>query len=274
LCQGGNRPIFVGIQAFSASGTIYASWVADFSVENSKKPLHGGLIMGIFTRFRDIINANMNAMLDRAEDPEKLIRLMIREMEDTLVELKASCAGSMAEVKKVERLAEETKNREKQWEERASLAVQKGRDDLAREALTEKRRYSERLAVLENDLMECRALTEQYQDDILQLEERLTAAREKQRVLVQRHVHATRKKQAEKEIRRADSMDSVRRFEAFEQRISRMEAEADLVNFGRGPSLEQEFSRLTVDEDIERELESLKSSLTKNSASSAQNPLK
>lgn len=219
--------------------------------------------MGIFTRFRDIISANMNAMLDKAEDPEKLIRLMIREMEDTLVELKASCAGAMAETRKAENLFEEAKKKEKQWEDRAALAVNKGRDDLAREALTEKRRYSERLVALENDVEECRALTDQYQADIRRLEERLTSAREKQRVLIQRHVHAAKKKEAEKEIRRADSMDAVRRFEAFEQRIVRMEAEADLVNFGRSGALEQEFSNLTVDEDIERELESLKSSLSR-----------
>jgi phage shock protein A len=202
-------------------------------------------------------------MLDRAEDPEKLIRLMIREMEDTLVELKASCAGAMAESKKVERLLLEAEDRKRQWDDRAALAVQKGRDDLAREALSEKRRYGERLVGLEKDLAECRALTDQYQEDIRQLEERLTAAREKQRVLVQRHVHAARKQQAQKEIRRADSTDAIRRFESFEQRIDRMEAEADLVNFGRSGSLEQAFSRLSVDEDIERELEALKSSLRK-----------
>jgi len=228
--------------------------------------------MGIFTRFRDIINANINAMLDRAEDPEKLIRLMIREMEDTLVELKASCAGSMAESKKVERLLVEAEDRQRQWEDRATLAVQKGRDDLAREALSERRRYGERLTGLEKDLAECRALTDQYQEDIRQLEERLTSAREKQRMLVQRHVHASRKKQAQKEIQRADSTDAIRRFEAFEQRIDRMEAEADLVNFGRSSSLEQAFSQLSVDEDIERELQALKSSLTQPKGTEPRDP--
>lgn len=218
--------------------------------------------MGIFTRFRDIISANINAMLDKAEDPEKLIRLMIREMEDTLVELKAACAGSMAEAKKAEAALEEAYNRKRKWEDRAILAVSKGRDDLAREALMEKKRYSERLVSLENEVAECRALTGQYQEDLVRLEERLTTAREKQRVLVQRHVHAGKKKQAEKEIRRADSLDAVRRFEAFEQRIVQMEAEADLVNYGRRSNLEQEFSTLTVDEDVERELSSLKSSIS------------
>lgn len=225
--------------------------------------------MGIFTRFRDIISANMNAMLDRAEDPEKLIRLMIREMEDTLIELKASCAGAMAEGKKVERLHDEARERAEQWSDRAALAVQKGRDDLAREALNERRRYGERLLALEKDMAECRALTDQYQEDIRQLEERLTAAQEKQRVLVQRHVHANRKKEAQQEIRRADSTDAVRRFEAFEQRIDRMEAEADLVNLGRSDSLEREFHTLSMDEDIEQELQALKDTLAKGSEPSS-----
>ncbi len=219
--------------------------------------------MGIFTRFRDIVSANINAMLDRAEDPEKLIRLMIREMEDTLVELKASCAGAMAETRKVERQLSEAREREQQWEERAALAVRKGRDDLAREALTERRRHADRAASLDQDHEQCRALTEQYQEDIGQLEQRLNTAREKQRVLVQRHVHANRKKQAEQEIRRIDSTDAVRRFEAFEQRIDRMEAEADLVNLGRRGSLEQAFSDLSVDEEIEQQLRDLKSSLSR-----------
>ncbi len=110
--------------------------------------------MGIFTRFRDIVSANINAMLDRAEDPEKLIRLMIREMEDTLVDLKASCAGVIASRKKVERNLEDLKSRVSYWGRNAELAVSKGRDDLAREALLEKRKYLERLDGLDQELSE------------------------------------------------------------------------------------------------------------------------
>ena len=108
--------------------------------------------MGIFTRFRDIISSNLSAMLDKAEDPEKLIRLMIREMEDTLVEIKASCAGVMAERKKAGRQLEEITRRSSYWEEKAGMAVEKGRDDLAREALHEKRRYTRRIDVLESEI--------------------------------------------------------------------------------------------------------------------------
>ena len=96
--------------------------------------------MGIFTRMRDIISSNINAMLDKAEDPEKLVRLMIQEMEDTLVEIKASCAGAMAAKKKVQRALDHANNRAKEWKEKAALAVDKGRDDLAREALVESKR--------------------------------------------------------------------------------------------------------------------------------------
>ncbi len=219
--------------------------------------------MGIFTRFRDIISANINAMLDKAEDPEKLIKLMIREMEDTLVEIKASCAGVMADGKKIERQLEEAQSREKQWRERAELAVNKGRDDLAREALVEKRGYNDRSDALKRELEECESLVAQYQDDIRQLEEKLGTARERQRVLVQRHIHANRKKRAQQEIRRMNSAEAVIKFEELENRIERMEAEADLVNFGRKPTLETELDTLAVDDEIERELQSLKSSLVK-----------
>jgi phage shock protein A len=149
-------------------------------------------MMGIFTRFRDIVSANINAMLDKAEDPEKLIKLMIREMEDTLVEIKASCAGVMANSRKIERQLEETRSRVEYWEERAELAITKGRDDLGREALLERRGYKERADALDKELVESETLVQQYQDDIRQLEEKLQAAREKQRILVQRHIHANR----------------------------------------------------------------------------------
>ncbi|NIM98689.1 MAG: phage shock protein PspA [candidate division Zixibacteria bacterium] len=219
--------------------------------------------MGVFTRFRDIVSSNINAMLDKAEDPEKLIKLMIREMEDTLVEIKASCAGVMANSKKVQRQLDEVQSREKYWKERAELAVNKGRDDLAREALMEKRRYSDREDVLKRELTGCDGLVEQYQDDIRQLEDKLGAAREKQRILVQRHIHANRKKRAQQEIRRIDSAEAIIKFEELENRIERMEAEADLVNFGRKPSLDGELDSLAMDDVIEKELQNLKSSRAK-----------
>ena len=214
--------------------------------------------MGIFTRFRDIISSNINAMLDKAEDPEKLIRLMIREMEDTLVEIKTACAGVMAGSKKIQRQLEALRDRIGYWEEKAALAVKKGRDDLAREALIEKRKFSRQTDSLENELAEHEDLIQQYQDDIRQLEEKLKSARDKQRMLVQRHIHAQSKIRAQKEIQRIDSSETIMKFGELENRIERMEAEADLVNFGRKTNLEEEFERLSVDEEIENELQAMK----------------
>jgi phage shock protein A len=214
--------------------------------------------MGVFTRFKDIISSNINSMLDKAEDPEKMIKLMIREMEETLVELKAACAGHMADRKKVTRELDEVDDRVETWEKRARMAVEKGREDLAREALMEKRRWRERADALEHEQARFDALIDQSQEDIAALEEKLNAAREKERLLVQRHIRADTKRRAQRDIRRAASGDSVRRFEEFEQRIERMEAEADLVNMARSPDLEEEFTVLESDEDIERELAELK----------------
>lgn len=219
--------------------------------------------MGIFTRFRDIVSANINAMLDRAEDPEKLIKLMIREMEDTLVELKSACAGTIADKKKISRQLEQLQDKEAFWDQKAALAVSRGRDDLARQALLEKRRFAQRAEAVEQELNELQSIVEQYQDDIQELENKLGSAREKQRMLVQRHIRAQRKKQAHEEIRRMDSAQVVQKFDEMESHIERMEAEADLVNYGRKSGLEEAFEELSADDDIERQLQALKSSPTR-----------
>ena len=214
--------------------------------------------MGIFTRFRDIVGSNINSMLDRAEDPEKLIKLMIQEMEDTLIELKTACAGVMAENKQVERQLQALDKRVEYWGRNADLAVHKGRDDLAREALLERRRHSQRALSLANERTEHEALLVQYKDDIRQLEDKLKSAREKERLLVQRHIHAAGKKRAQQEMRRMDSADAIFKFEELENRIDHMEAEADLVNFGRKPTLEDELEKLSLDDEIESQLKALK----------------
>lgn len=220
--------------------------------------------MGIFSRMRDIINSNLSAMLDRAEDPEKLVKLMITEMEDTLVEIKASCAGAIANKKRVQRYLDEAKAQATGWEQKAQLAVDKGREDLAREALREKRSFEERVTALEAEVEEFDALVTEYRSDIGKLEEKLTSAREKQRILVQRHIHADRKRRSETDIRHYDNSDAVIRFEQFENRIERLEAEADLVNSERRkPTLEDEIDSLKGDDKIEEELEKLKASVKK-----------
>jgi phage shock protein A len=164
----------------------------------------------------------------------------------------------MAKRKRLDQEVEMAEARIKEWADRAQLAVSKGREDLAREALLEKRRYTVRRAALQTEADQFDEIVTHYQQDILQLEDKLNSARDKQRILVQRHTHAQEKKRAESHIRRFDTSDAIVRFDKFEQRVDRLEAEADLVNYGRKPSLKDEFAKLEGDEELERELAELK----------------
>jgi len=158
----------------------------------------------------------------------------------------------MADSKRVEHQQAANARRIKYWDDNAKLAVSKGREDLAREALIEKRRFVQRTESLTNETAEHQGILEQYQDDIRQLEDKLKSAREKERLLVQRHIYATSKKRAQQEIRRMDNTDTIIKFEELEHRIDHMEAEADLVNYGKKTSLEEELERLSVGRMEER----------------------
>ncbi|MBU1274768.1 MAG: PspA/IM30 family protein [Proteobacteria bacterium] len=216
--------------------------------------------MGVFNRLRDIIGSNINAMLDRAEDPQKLIRLMIVEMEDTLAEVKAACAGAMAQRAKMQRELEAVRQRSAAWGEKAQLAVDKGREDLAREALRARREFRSRELEVDQELAAQQALVEQYHADIAQLDQKLAAVREKQRILLERHKLARYSKKARGNSARADSAEVIMRFEQFENRVERLEAEAEIAGMSRRPNLEQEFDRLAGDDEIEDELKALKES--------------
>lgn len=218
--------------------------------------------MGILGRTREIIASNVNALLDRAENPAKLVSMMVREMEDTLVELKATCAGSMATRRRVQREMDDVRVQTAGWGERARMAVERGREDLAREALLEKRRYQQRVDALREELTECDHVVGQYQAEIAQVEDKLKSVREKQRVLCERHQHAMQKRRTQEQIRRIDTSDALMRFNEFEFRLDRMEAEADLVNFGRSRSLDERFRDLEQDSTIEQELEELRRAVT------------
>jgi phage shock protein A len=214
--------------------------------------------MGVFTRLKDIINSNLNAMLDAAEDPEKLIRLMSQEMEDTLVEVKANCAGAIAARKKAERAEAAARAAIGEWEGRARLALDKNRDDLAREALREKQRFAEQAEAFGQEAAACGEIVAQYKQDIAAVEEKLQAARERHRLLVQRHTRARNHKQAQATLRRAGSLDAVARFDQLENRIERMEAEASLVNYAPNVSLVEQLEALRGEDKLEKELEDLK----------------
>jgi len=217
--------------------------------------------MGVFTRFKDIVNSNINSMLDKAEDPEKMINLMIREMEDTLVELKTTCAASMADKAKTERERDVFAEKNERWEGRAKLAIEKGRDDLAREALVEKKACANQLNLIENDLVQFESLINESKSNIIQLEEKLETVKQKRRILIQRGVHAKEKMRARQTIKNASGVDATIKFDELEGRIERMEADADMVYSGFSNPSENEFSRMENESEIEDELAALKKSM-------------
>jgi phage shock protein A len=214
--------------------------------------------MSIFTRFKDIVSANINSMLDRAEEPEKLIRLMIQEMEETLVELKASCAGLMADQKRIARDAAQALSRTEVWTRRAELAMDKGREDLAREALMEKLGAERESQGLEREVDRFSVLIEQAREDIEQLEVKLEAAKERQRSLAKRHVRADQRIRARSSAKRVQSAEVMMRFDQFEQRIERMEAEAELAAPRRGADLEKAFAQLEGAGEVDAQLAAMR----------------
>lgn len=227
----------------------------------SENKFYKEIKMGIFTRFKDIVSSNINSMLDKAENPEKLIKQMIQEMEDTLVELKASCAGVMANKAGVNRALDRATGHAKSWESRAELAVNKGREDLAREALQEKRNYLKEAERLQSEFNQLDDVIAQYKRDMQELEAKLATARDKHKALIHRHAQAQKRQQAQTTIRKVSNTDAFARFEALEGRIDRMEAKADLVNVKAKPNLEDEIDNLSQDDELEEELAALKKSL-------------
>lgn len=219
--------------------------------------------MGIFTRFKDIVSANINSMLDRAEDPEKMVRLMIQEMEETLVELKASCAGLMADQKRIVREQDRGRSAVELWEGRARLAMDRGREDLAREALAEKLSAQRAWDGLEREVQRFSTLIGQAREDIELLEAKLESAKERQRSLAKRIMRADQRMKARTSVRRAQSADVLMRFDQFEQRIERMEAEAELAASGGARNLEREFALLEGGDEVEEQLAAMRSSREK-----------
>ena len=214
--------------------------------------------MGVFTRLKDIINSNLNAMLDAAEDPDKLIRLMIQEMEDTLVEVKANCAGALAARKRAERAVATAETGTATWEERARLAIEKGREDLAREAIRERRRLEELRDAHAKEVTGCDEVVARYKEDIAAVEAKLVDARQRHRLLVQRHKHAKTHERTRGVIERVTRYDAVTKFDQLEQRIERMEAFQEIDPDLQKPSLEEAFAALKEADAIEEELARLK----------------
>ncbi len=216
--------------------------------------------MGIFSRMGDIINANLNSVLEKAEDPEKMIRLMIQEMEDTLVEVRSATAKCIAEKKERSRLLKRLEEQQIDWERKAEIALDKNREDLARAALVEKTTLSDRIGFLKEELTHYQDQLTKYDSDISKLQAKLTDARNRQRALVMRHRSASHQLKTRKHLHNEKIDEMLHRFDSAEQRIEQIESEAESLDMGRdGKTLESEFRKIETDERIEAELAELKS---------------
>ena len=205
--------------------------------------------MNIFSRFIDIINANMNAMLEKAENPEKMLRLMIQEMEDTLIELKSSCAGSIAEGTKLKKERADAAEAAGRWEKRALLAMQNGKDDLAREAVAEKLQAEKDAERLRNLIDENESTVSEARKNISELEAKLSESKTRLRLLKEKEERARN----ERRTRASMDMDTEERFQDMESRVRRMETCS-----WTGDGQEEKFREMEKSDEIEKEMEKLR----------------
>ena len=220
--------------------------------------------MGIFSRLSDIINANLTAVLDRAEDPEKMIRQMVHEMEDTLVEVRSNAARMIADRKSIERRRGRLGEAQSEWQRKAELAVTKGREDLARAALVEKAKLAEDLKSLDEELVHLDEALVKYEDDIAKLEVKLGEAKAKQKVIVARHATAASRLKVRRQVHDRRIDDAFVRFEQMERRVDRVEGEVEAFDLGRAKTLSEEIDELVGGAAVDEELAALKARLGKS----------
>ncbi|RLA60494.1 MAG: phage shock protein PspA [Gammaproteobacteria bacterium] len=219
--------------------------------------------MGIFSRMTDIINSNINSMLDQAEDPQKMIRLIIQEMEDTLVEVRSSSAKVLADRKAAARRLEQVEGEAVNWEEKARLAISKGREDLARAALQEKQAVEEEITVVGSELEATDEHIAQLNVEVAKLQQKLSDAKAKQKALVMRSKTVESRIKVKRQIQREALDNAFERFKHYERRMDTLESQLESMDLGRevSPDLAAEIDALQEDDRINDELERLKSQM-------------
>jgi phage shock protein A len=222
--------------------------------------------MGIFSRLTDIVNANINALLDHAEDPEKMIKLMIQEMEDTLVEVRTTAVRTITEKKEIQRRLDQLASAEADWAEKAEFAISKGRDDLAKGALLAKRKLGETAKSLSGELQAVEEAMARHDEDLARLQAKLSEAKAKQKALMIRMATAQKRVQMRRSYADGRVDDALARFEALHRRIDELEGQAEVYDLGKSgagktKSLEDEFATLEAENGLDAELDALKQRL-------------
>ncbi len=221
--------------------------------------------MGIFSRMGDIINSNLNAMIDKAENPEKIARLIIQEMEDTLVEVRTDAARNIAERKELGRKVESYNTKADDWAKKAEVALTKDREDLARGALQAKQQAESMAEVVEREIEILDEAVTKADADLAKLQTKLDEARAKHKALLMRGSVAKNQIKMRSKMTDYRVEDALSRYERMERKVDQLEAEVEAFDLGRGESLESQFAQLEADEAIENELNALKASLGKSS---------
>jgi len=218
--------------------------------------------MGIFSRLSDIINANINSLLDKAEDPEKMIRMVIQEMEETLVEVRSTTAKIIADKKELVRRNEKLARQAQDWEQKAELALSKQREDLAKAALLEKAQVNEVIVLVRDDMHKLDESLDKLGCEIEQLQAKLNDARARQKAMLMRHTATQSRHTVNRKLYDSNIDQALQRFEHFERRIESMESEIEANTIGR-KGIAAEFEALEKEGRIEQELAALKSKLDK-----------
>lgn len=217
--------------------------------------------MGIFSRFSDIVNSNINALLDKAEDPEKMVRLIIQEMEDTLVEVRSSSAKTIAEKKELQRVVNRLQEEVADWQAKAELALSKERDDLARSALIERQKAAEQAESVAADIANLDEHIGKLQDEVAQLQEKLADAKARQKSMLMRQKTVASRLEVKKTLDSNRINDAMYKFERYEQKIDTLEAQVEAYDLGK-KTLKDEFAELAAQDKIDNELAALKAKVT------------
>jgi phage shock protein A len=217
--------------------------------------------MGIFSRLSDIVNSNINAILDRAQDPEKIIRLIIQEMEDTLVEVRSSAVRTIAEKKEIERRAATLEREQEEWQRRAELAVTKGRDDLAKAALHAKTRVADALSALQHQRQQIEEALARQNEDITKLQAKLADAKTREKAIAARQKTAVNRIKLRTHLYDERITDAFARFEQVERALDQVEGKVEAFDLGRGKTLADELAGLEAENGVEEELKALKERL-------------
>jgi phage shock protein A len=217
--------------------------------------------MGVFSRISDIINSNINAILDRAQEPDKIIRLIIQEMEDTLVEVRSSAVKTLAEQKELERKMAAVGRDIDDWQGKAELALDKGREDLAKAALQVKSKLGQELTGMQRQRELIEAGLAKQSEDLATLQQKLADAKTREAAMLARHKTASNRLKIRTSLYDERVTDAFTRFEQVERALDQLEGKVDVYDLGRPKSVAEEMANLEVDHQVESELEALKAKM-------------